>query len=77
MLREELQESDIPHRTTIRKRVEEVLSEHLDELEKEMVVRQLGLCIRIDIYTLNSDQRAKSHLPWICGVTQTYHHSWL
>jgi hypothetical protein len=77
MLLEELQESDIPHRTTIRKRVEEVLSEHLDELEKEMAVRQLPLCICLDIYTSNSDRRAKSHLPWICGVTQTCHHSWL
>jgi hypothetical protein len=42
MLRKELRESDIPHRTTIRKRVEEVLSEHLDKLEHEMAVRQFG-----------------------------------
>jgi len=55
MLREELKESDIPHRTTIWKRVEEVLSEHLDELEKEMAVRQLPLCICLDIYTSHSD----------------------
>jgi hypothetical protein len=42
MLRKELRELDIPHRTTIRKRVEEVLSEHLDKLEREMAVRQFG-----------------------------------
>lgn len=38
MLRQELQESDIPHCTTIRKHVEEVLSEHLGRLEHDMEV---------------------------------------
>lgn len=38
MLREELRESDIPGRTTIRKRIEEVLDEHLDQLEKDLKV---------------------------------------
>lgn len=38
MLREELRASDIPGRTTIRRRVEEVLEEHLDKLETEMKV---------------------------------------
>jgi hypothetical protein len=38
MLREELKESDIPGRTTIRKRIEEVLEDHLDTLKQDMQV---------------------------------------
>ena len=38
MLHKELRESDIPGRTTIRKWIEEVLEEHLDRLQDEMVV---------------------------------------
>lgn len=39
MLKADLMEGDIPGRTTIRKRVEEVFQEHLDQLKKEMKVR--------------------------------------
>jgi hypothetical protein len=42
MLRKELRESDIPGRTTIRKRIEEVFQEHLKELECNLRVR---LCV--------------------------------
>ena len=38
MLREELKDDDIPHRTTIRDRVLEVWDEYLDQLTKEMQV---------------------------------------
>jgi hypothetical protein len=38
MLREELRESDIPGRTTIHKRIEETLQEHLDQLSRDMQV---------------------------------------
>jgi len=38
MLREDLKDADIPHRTTIRSRIMEVWDEHLDELEAEMSV---------------------------------------
>ena len=38
MLREDLRDSDIPHRSTIRARIIEVWEEHLDSLEKEMKV---------------------------------------
>ena len=38
MLRKELNESDIPGRTTIRKRVEEIFEEHLCELQRDMNV---------------------------------------
>jgi hypothetical protein len=38
MLQKELKDSDIPGRTTIRNHVDEVLTEHLRQLEKEMKV---------------------------------------
>lgn len=38
MLREELKDTDIPHRMTIRNRILQLL-EYLDELEEEMKVR--------------------------------------
>jgi len=45
MLRKELNDTDIPHRTTIQKQVEEVLSEYLDKLEHQMAVCQLACII--------------------------------
>ena len=39
MLREELQNSDIPSRTTMRACIHELLDGHLDQLEEEMQVR--------------------------------------
>lgn len=39
MLREELRDEDIPHRTTIRNRILQVWDEHLDALANEMKVR--------------------------------------
>jgi hypothetical protein len=36
LLREELKESDIPSRSTIRNHIEEVFEEHMAELEEEM-----------------------------------------
>jgi hypothetical protein len=38
LLRKELRESDIPSRTTIRKRIEDTYQTHLEELSKEMQV---------------------------------------
>jgi len=38
MLRKELKDTDIPHRTTIRKRVQERLEELLDTLRQDMKV---------------------------------------
>lgn len=38
MLREELQSSDIPGRSTMRARIHELLDGHLDQLEAEMKV---------------------------------------
>ena len=45
MLRRELRESDIPGRTTIRKRIEEVYEEHLEKLRGEMEVRLYALAL--------------------------------
>jgi len=39
MLREELKDTDIPHRTSLRERILEVWNEHLDTLQEEMAVR--------------------------------------
>jgi hypothetical protein len=44
MLHAELKDSDIPHRTTIKKCVEEVLTEHLDRLRSDMAVRLVYPC---------------------------------
>jgi hypothetical protein len=38
MLREELKDKDIPHRTTVRNRILEIWDEHLDQLANEMQV---------------------------------------
>jgi hypothetical protein len=38
LLRKELQESDIPSRTTIHARIEEAYEEHMKQLEEEMAV---------------------------------------
>ena len=40
MLRAELKDSDIPHRTKIRKRIMEIWDEHLNTLQQEMAVRE-------------------------------------
>ncbi|KAJ7137399.1 hypothetical protein C8R43DRAFT_893785, partial [Mycena crocata] len=41
MLRSDLKDSDIPHRTTIRNRIMELWDKHLDRLEAEIGVREL------------------------------------
>ena len=38
MLRKDLKDSDIPHRTSIRRHIEEVWDEHLKGLEDEIKV---------------------------------------
>jgi hypothetical protein len=39
LLREELKDEDIPHRTTIRNHIFQVWDRHLEQLENEMQVR--------------------------------------
>ena len=72
MLRKELKDSDIPHKTTIHDRVEEILTEHFDKLKNEMDVRMLFI-YQLPIITLSLNSRTllvKSHLPTTCGLTQ-------
>jgi hypothetical protein len=38
LLRQELKESDIPGRTTIRKKIEQAYQDHLKKLEEDMAV---------------------------------------
>jgi len=49
LLRQDLKDSDIPHRTTIRNHVKEIWDEHLKGLEEEIKVRhtcsQLTFCL--------------------------------
>ena len=40
MLRQELKDSNIPHCLTIHKQIDEVLEEHLTQLEEDMQVSQ-------------------------------------
>lgn len=52
MLREELKDKDIPHRTMLRKRIDEILEQHLIQLERDMSVcyqASLVFIIAIDI----------------------------
>ena len=39
MLREKLRDEDIPHHTLLRQRIEQILEEHLVQLEHQMHVR--------------------------------------
>jgi hypothetical protein len=45
LLKEDLQEKDIPHRTTITKRVLEQNQEHMDHLSNQMLVGLFTLLI--------------------------------
>jgi hypothetical protein len=38
MLREDLKDEDIPHRTTVRNRILEIWDDHLEQLANEMQV---------------------------------------
>ena len=48
LLRQELKESDIPGRTTIRKKIDQVYQDYLKQLEEEMTVsNQVILVVKI------------------------------
>jgi len=47
MLQEDLKNSDIPHCTTIRKRIMEIWDEHLDALQDQMMVNFIQYFVRI------------------------------
>jgi len=47
MLQEDLKNSDIPHRTTIRKQIMEIWDEHLDALQDQMMVNFIQYFVHI------------------------------
>ncbi|KAJ7185958.1 hypothetical protein C8R46DRAFT_881956, partial [Mycena filopes] len=74
LLREELKDSDIPHRTTIRKRILEVWNEHLDRLEKEMahlahaflhIVDRIGITANLGWVTLDNASNNNTFMRWL------------
>ncbi|KAF9489835.1 hypothetical protein BDN71DRAFT_1374932, partial [Pleurotus eryngii] len=63
MLREELRDSDIPHRTTICKRVQQMWYDHLDRLQDEMehmvhaflfITDRIGITVRLGWITMDN-----------------------
>lgn len=82
MLREELRDQDIPHRSTLRKRIEEIFDEHLIGLERQMSVSwpaQLIFVYNMSISNLCLHRRKlseKSRLQWICGLILICLRSW-
>lgn len=77
MLRKELKDADIPHQTTIRKRVEEVLSKHLDQLERQMAVSQLTyITLEFDIHSSLRNLWERFPILWICGQILIFRHLW-
>ena len=76
MLREELKDSNIPHHTTIRKRIMEIWDEHLDILQDQMKVNfNWDLVFVIWLFIL-SNVLGKYPSPPTCGVIQISHHLW-
>ncbi|KAK6996199.1 hypothetical protein R3P38DRAFT_2477759, partial [Favolaschia claudopus] len=74
MLREELKDADIPHRTTIRKRILEVWEEHLDSLEKEMahlghaflhILDRLSILEKLGWVTLDNASNNDTFMRWL------------
>jgi hypothetical protein len=77
LLRKELKESDIPGRTTIRKRVDEVYEDYLKELETDMKVLCQCAFICGKYLSSNRIQLEKFHSPLTLGQIQTILHLWL
>lgn len=77
MLRQDLKDSDIPHRTTLWTQITEIWKEQLELLESEMEVSPSFFLIATLIIRFLRTHLAKSHLRWIYGLTLIYHHSWL
>ena len=80
MLREELRDGDIPHRTHIRQRIGEIWEDHISDLEDEMKVH-LSLCFTrnlanstrpqksLGMISLTSDLWSDSNLTPFMAVT--------
>jgi len=73
LLREDLQDKDIPHRTTMTKRIMELSKEQTKHLSSQMLVSSDLLFIfeLINLYFFSRVPWERSPLPWICGLTLT------
>jgi hypothetical protein len=76
LLREELKESDIPSRTTIRKRVEQAYEKHMEQLEVDLAVFS-SLYISFNMLTISNRNLWGKYLsPQTVGQIQTSHLLW-
>jgi hypothetical protein len=73
LLREDLQDKDIPHRTTMTKRIMELSKEQTKHLSSQMLVSSDLLFIfeLINFYFFSKVPWERSPLPWTCGQTLT------
>ena len=78
MLRQELKDSNIPHRLTICKWIDEVLEEHLTWLEEDMQVSWHSTSKFISYWWACKFRQHWVWSPkqWISGQIQTVHHTW-
>ncbi|KAF7358762.1 HAT family dimerization domain-containing protein [Mycena sanguinolenta] len=65
MLRSELKDSDIPHRTKIRQRVMEIWDEHLDKLESEMALAVSFKSFQLGWVTLDNASNNDTFMTWL------------
>ncbi|PBK62342.1 hypothetical protein ARMSODRAFT_895744, partial [Armillaria solidipes] len=71
MLREELTDADIPHRTQIRSRVMEIWEEHLKQLSREMqvsflhIVDRLCIALKMGWISLDNASNNDTMLAWL------------
>ena len=76
MLRAELKDADIPHRTMIRTRVEETVTHHLKQLQEDMKVSQNLSSSHITIFFLVRCLWDYSPKQWIFDLIQTVPLTW-
>lgn len=67
MLREDLKDSDIPHRTTVREHIMATWGKHLDELQAEMMVRPFKITV-LQISLAMSFQAALGKISFTADV---------
>lgn len=72
MLRDDLEDRDIPKRTTLSRRLDEVFEEHLVQLEQDITVT-FTYNIFNNILTNDNNRNLVEKFPlqWICGQIQT------
>ncbi|KAJ6537037.1 hypothetical protein B0H19DRAFT_1317438 [Mycena capillaripes] len=77
MLREDLRDSDIPHRSIIRNPIMELLDEHLDQIEADIAVCNPSK-LYVMTYPLQTMRRqsGRCRRPWIYGQIKGSDPSW-